>query len=148
MTPRQNRMVFVGLIVVAVAGAALLMTRAFKENISYAVTPTELLADSLAADKSFRIMGMVKEGSVERSAGSLTVRFVATDFEHEVPMTYTGVLPDLFREGQGVIARGKLVDGVFKADEVLAKHDENYMPQEMADKIKQQHKGKMPVAKP
>jgi cytochrome c-type biogenesis protein CcmE len=147
MTPRQNRMVFVGLIVVAVAGAALLMTRAFKENMMYFITPSDLLADSNTANKSFRLGGMVKQGSVQRVAGSLDVRFVVTDMKHELPVTYTGVLPDLFREGQGVIARGKFTAGEFKAEEVLAKHDENYMPPEVANKLKETHGGELPGAK-
>ena len=148
MTPRQNRMVFVGLIVLGVAGAVTLGLRAFNENIVYYVTPSEVLADAKSAGKSFRLGGMVKQGSVQRAEGSLQVRFVATDFEHDMPVTYTGVLPDLFREGQGVIARGKIVDGTFVAEEVLAKHDEKYMPPEMADKVKKEHDGKLPVAKP
>jgi cytochrome c-type biogenesis protein CcmE len=141
-------MVFVGLIVVGVAGAVTFGLRAFNENLLYYVTPTEVLADTKAAGKSFRLGGMVKAGSVQRAEGSMQVRFVATDFEHDMPVTYTGVLPDLFREGQGVIARGKIVDGTFVADEVLAKHDEKYMPPEIAEKVKKEHDGKMPVAKP
>jgi cytochrome c-type biogenesis protein CcmE len=147
MIARQRRMIFVGLIVLGVAGATALGLRAFKENVSYYVEPSALLADTQAAGKSFRLGGMVKRGSIERATGSLTVRFVATDFAHDVPVTYTGVLPDLFREGQGVIASGKMIEGVFHAEEVLAKHDENYMPPGMADKIKQEHGGKMPVPK-
>jgi cytochrome c-type biogenesis protein CcmE len=114
-------MVFVGLIVLGVAGAVTLGLRAFNENIVYYVTPSEVLADTKSAGKSFRLGGMVKQGSVQRAEGSMQVRFVATDFEHDMPVTYTGVLPDLFREGQGVIARGKIVDGTFVAEEVLAK---------------------------
>jgi cytochrome c-type biogenesis protein CcmE len=114
----------------------------------YYVTPTEVLADANTAGKSFRLGGMVKQGSVQRAEGSMQVRFIATDFEHELPVTYTGVLPDLFREGQGVIARGKIVDGTFLAEEVLAKHDEKYMPPEIAEKLKQEHGGALPVAKP
>jgi cytochrome c-type biogenesis protein CcmE len=148
MTPRQNRMVFVGLIIVAMAGAAVFMTRAFKENMMYFITPSDVLADNNAANKSFRLGGMVKQGSVQRVAGSLDVRFVVTDMKHELPVTYTGVLPDLFREGQGVIARGKLANGEFRAEEVLAKHDENYMPPEVANKLKETHGGELPGAKP
>jgi len=148
MTSRQNRMVFVALIVVAIAGAAVFMTRAFNENIMYFITPSDVLADGNVADKSFRLGGMVKDGSVQRSAGSLDVRFVVTDMKHELPVTYTGVLPDLFREGQGVIARGKFVSGEFRADEVLAKHDENYMPPEVANKLKENHGGNLPGTTP
>ena len=148
MTARQRRMLLVALIVVGVAAAVTLALRAFKENMLYFVTPTELHADTNAASKTFRLGGMVKQGSVQRADGSLDVRFVVTDFERELPVVYTGVLPDLFREGQGVIARGKLVDGTFRAEEVLAKHDEKYMPPEVAAKLKQEHKGNLPGAKP
>ena len=148
MTARQRRMVFVGLIVVGMAGAATFGLRAFNANMLYYVTPTEMLADANTAGKSFRLGGMVKEGSIQRAEGSMEVRFVATDFEHDMPVTYTGVLPDLFREGQGVIARGKVVEGTFVADEVLAKHDEKYMPPDIAEKLKKEHGGQLPVAKP
>jgi cytochrome c-type biogenesis protein CcmE len=141
-------MVFVGLIVVGVAAAVTLALRAFKENMLYYVTPSEIAADATKADKALRLGGMVKKGSVQRADGSLEVRFVVTDFDHDLPVSYTGVLPDLFREGQGVIARGKIVDGTLRADEVLAKHDENYMPPEMAEKLKKEHGGNLPVAKP
>jgi cytochrome c-type biogenesis protein CcmE len=147
MIARQRRMIFVGLIVLGVGGASALGLQAFRENMSYYVTPTELLADAKAAERTFRLGGFVKQGSVQRTQGSMDMRFVVTDFEHELSVAYNKVLPDLFREGQGVIARGKMEAGVFRADEVLAKHDENYMPPEMAEKIKQQHGGQMPVAK-
>jgi cytochrome c-type biogenesis protein CcmE len=148
MIARQRRMLFVGLIVLGVAGAAALGLQAFRQNMLYYVTPTEVLADANTAGKSFRLGGMVKQGSVQRAEGSMQVRFIATDFQHELPVTYTGVLPDLFREGQGVIARGKIVDGTFLAEEVLAKHDEKYMPPEIAEKLKQEHGGALPAAKP
>jgi cytochrome c-type biogenesis protein CcmE len=148
MIARQRRMLFVGLIVLGVAGAAALGLKAFRQNMLYYVTPSEVIADPNTAGKSFRLGGMVKQGSVQRAEGSMEVRFVATDFEHDMPVSYTGVLPDLFREGQGVIARGKIVDGTFVAEEVLAKHDEKYMPPEMAEKVKKEHDGKFPVAKP
>jgi len=144
MTPRQNRMVFVGLIVMAMAGAAVFMTRAFKENMMFFITPSDLLVEQSTTDKAYRLGGLVKQGSVQHTAGSMTVRFVVTDMKHELPVSYTGVLPDLFREGQGVIARGKIVSGTFLADEVLAKHDENYMPPEVAEKLKENHGGQLP----
>ncbi|MBC7983656.1 MAG: cytochrome c maturation protein CcmE [Candidatus Obscuribacterales bacterium] len=148
MTSRQRRMLFVGVIVLAMGGAAMLMTRAFKENMMYFITPSDVLADSNTANKSFRLGGMVKEGSVQRSAGSMNVRFVVTDLKHELPVSYTGVIPDLFREGQGVIARGKFVDATFVAEEVLAKHDEKYMPPEVAEKLKENHDGRLPSSTP
>jgi cytochrome c-type biogenesis protein CcmE len=139
MTPRQRRMALVGVAVLGVAGAVALALQAFEENMTYFVTPTELLADAKRADKSFRLGGMVKEGSVQRTPGNLEVRFTVTDMKQEMPVSYNGVLPDLFREGQGVITRGKFVNGVFNADEVLAKHDEKYMPPEVAKKLAEQH---------
>ena len=144
MTVRQRRMVFVGLIVLVAGGAVALALRAFQENMMYFITPSDLLADANTAGKTFRLGGLVKSGSVARRDGSLDVQFTVTDMKHELPVTYTGVLPDLFREGQGVIARGKFVGGEFKAEEVLAKHDENYMPPEVAERLKQEHGGKLP----
>jgi len=140
-------MLFVVLIALGVGAGTTFALRAFNENMLYYVTPSELLATA-TADKSFRLGGMVKQGSVERAPGSLTVHFVVTDFQHDLPVTYTGVLPDLFREGQGVIARGKVSGGMLQAEEVLAKHDEEYMPPGVAEKIKQAHGGNMPVSKP
>src|SRR5690606_22516583 len=102
--------------------------------------PSQIAKGEAPAGERFRLGGMVEEGSVVRSPGSLQVRFVVTDFEQSVPVHYTGVLPDLFREGQGVIAHGRLgADGVFTADEVLAKHDENYMPPEVQRSLKAVH---------
>jgi cytochrome c-type biogenesis protein CcmE len=136
MIARQRRMLFVGLIVAGVAAAVTLGLSAFQENVLYYVTPSQVMADHTSG-KTFRLGGMVKDGSVYRAPGSLQVRFVVTDLDRDLPVTYTGVLPDLFREGQGVIARGKIIDGAMQAEEVLAKHDEKYMPPEMAEKIKQ-----------
>lgn len=148
MTARQRRMLLVGLIVLGVGGAVALGLRAFQANLLYFVTPSELLSDANAAGKSFRLGGMVKQGSVHRAEGSMEVHFVVTDFKQELPVAYTGVLPDLFREGQGVIARGKVANGAFVAEEVLAKHDEKYMPPSVAEKLKQEHNGSLPLSKP
>lgn len=140
-------MVFVGLIVLAAAGAVTFALRAFQENMMYFITPSDLLADANTAGKTFRLGGMVKQGSVQRDAGSMEVRFTVTDNQHELPVSYTGVLPDLFREGQGVIARGKFASGKFQAEEVLAKHDEKYMPPEVAERLAKEHGGQLPQAK-
>lgn len=148
MTTRQRRMLFVGMIVIAVAGATAFTLSAFKENMMFFITPSDMLVEQNTVGKSFRLGGMVKEGSVQRANGSLDVRFIVTDFKHELPVTYTGVLPDLFREGQGVIARGKFLQGEFHAEEVLAKHDEKYMPPEVAEKLKENHGGKLPGTTP
>ncbi len=148
MTTRQRRMVFVGLVLLGAAGAVTFGLRAFEENMMYFMSPSEILADAKSTDKNLRLGGMVKAGSVQRTAGSLQVMFTVTDFKKDVPVTYDKVLPDLFREGQGVIARGRFTDGVFRAEEVLAKHDEKYMPPEVAEKLAQEHGGQLPTAKP
>jgi cytochrome c-type biogenesis protein CcmE len=137
MTPRRKRLLIVLGIVAGLAIAAALVLQAFRQNMMLFYDPSQIAAGEAPAERTFRLGGMVTEGSVARAPGSLEVRFVVTDFQHSVAVSYTGVLPDLFREGQGVIAHGKLgANGVFVADEVLAKHDENYMPPEVADSLK------------
>lgn len=132
-------MVLVGLILLGVGGAVALALTAFQENILYYYTPSDVSAGKAPSDRLFRVGGMVTAGSFKREPGSLEARFVLTDYENEVTVSYTGVLPDLFREGQGIIARGKLGDGgLFVAEEVLAKHDENYMPPHVADTLRKQ----------
>ena len=139
MTPRRRRMVLVGLIVLGVAGAVAFALTAFQENLLYYYTPTDVQAGKVPSDRLFRVGGMVTEGSFARAPGSLEARFVLTDYANNVTVSYTGVLPDLFREGQGIIARGRMGgDGMFVAEEVLAKHDENYMPPDVADTLRQQ----------
>jgi cytochrome c-type biogenesis protein CcmE len=139
MTPRRRRMVLVGLIVLGVGAAVALALTAFQENLLYYYTPTDVSAGKAPADRVFRVGGMVTEGSFQRAPGSLEARFVLTDYANNVTVSYTGVLPDLFREGQGIIARGKLgTEGMFVAEEVLAKHDENYMPPDVADTLRAQ----------
>jgi cytochrome c-type biogenesis protein CcmE len=129
-------MVLIGLVVAGVAMSAGLALQAFRENVLFFFSPSEIVAGEAPIERGFRIGGMVVDGSVQRETGSLTVSFVVTDFAHSIPVSYTGVLPDLFGEGQGVVARGHLnVDGSFTAEEVLAKHDENYMPPEVAEAI-------------
>jgi len=148
MTPRRKkRLTLVGLVLLGVAGAAALFLTAFKENLVYFYSPTEVANGKAPVDRTFRIGGLVKEGSVERDQETLEARFVVTDTAHDVPIVYEGVLPDLFREGQGIVANGKLTEkGTFEAAEVLAKHDENYMPPEAAEALeKAQKEGKMPT---
>ena len=146
MTARQKRMVLVGCILAGVALAGALALQAFRSNVMFFFDPTQVAQGQAPVDQRFRLGGMVKVGTVQRAAGSLDIRFVVTDFKRDVPVQYTGVVPDLFRENQGVVAHGKLgVDGVFVADEILAKHDENYMPPEVARAIKAKHGGVMPV---
>ncbi len=139
MTPRRQRMLVVGLVLAGVAGAVGLSLRAFQENLLFFYTPSQALAGESPAGKKFRLGGMVEKGSVRREAGSLEVRFDVTDNKDRLTVSYSGVLPDLFRDGQGVIAMGYLEPGgVFRAEEVLAKHDENYMPPEVAEALADQ----------
>ncbi|MEO6185390.1 MAG: cytochrome c maturation protein CcmE [Steroidobacteraceae bacterium] len=132
MTPaRRRRMYMVLGIIAGVAVAAGFALKAAKSSIGYK-DPTHVLAEAIPAGKRFQLGGMVKAGSVQRTAGSLQIRFVVADLEREIPVVYTGVLPDLFKEKAGVVTNGRLnAQGVFIADEVLAKHDENYMPPAM-----------------
>jgi cytochrome c-type biogenesis protein CcmE len=128
-------MVLIGLVLVGMTVAVGFAYRAFQENLLYFFSPSQVAAGE-APDRVFRLGGMVLNDSLEREPGSLTVRFVVTDYAHSLPVQYTGVLPDLFREGQGVVVRGQLDGrGGFLAEEVLAKHDENYMPPEVAEAL-------------
>ena len=139
MTPRRRRMMLVGLILLGVGAAVGFALSAFRDNLEYFRTPSEVATGKAPTDKSFRLGGMVPKGSFKRAPGSMEATFVLTDYSHEVTVRYAGVLPDLFREGQGVIARGRLGDnGEFIAEEVLAKHDENYMPPNVADALRKQ----------
>ena len=138
MSPRKQRMMLVALVVIGVAGATAFTLLAFQENLLYFYTPTQVADGEAPGERMFRIGGLVIPGSIDREPGSLEVRFVVTDTAHEIAISYAGILPDLFREGQGVIAHGHLdSNGVFVANEVLAKHDENYMPPEVAEAIQQ-----------
>jgi cytochrome c-type biogenesis protein CcmE len=140
MTPRQRRLTLVIGILAGVSIAGVLALSAFRKNVTFFFDPTQVAAGQVPAGERFRLGGMVTEGSLKRAPGSLEVRFVVTDFSHQVPVSYTGVLPDLFREGAGVVAHGHLgPDGTFVADEVLAKHDEKYMPPEVARSLKRRH---------
>jgi len=136
MRPRRQRLVLIGLVVAGVALSAGLALRAFQENLLFFFSPTQVAEGEAPTTRAFRLGGMVVEESIVREPGSLTMSFVLTDYVHSMPVSYTGVLPDLFGEGQGVVARGRLApDGNFVADEVLAKHDENYMSPEVADAL-------------
>lgn len=140
MKARQKRFVFVGLAILGVAGAATLALTAMQGNISYFFSPSQVVAKEAPADHVFRLGGLVTKGSLKRQEDGLTVGFDVTDNAKTVPVRYTGILPDLFSEGRGVVARGKLSpDGVFLAEEVLAKHDEEYMPPEVASSLKTAH---------
>jgi len=136
MKPRRQRMLAVGLALAGVAIAAGLTFRAFDENMMFFVDISSVAAGDYPRERNFRIGGLVVDGSVEREAGSLAMSFRVTDMRCELGVEYEGVLPDLFREGQGVVAHGRMgADGVFVADKILAKHDENYMAPEVADSL-------------
>lgn len=136
MTPRQKRrLATVGIIVIGVGLATTLALKAFNSNLLYFLTPSEIAEGEFPEDRKFRIGGMVVDGSVERDG--IDVAFELTDSVHKVEVKYSGILPDLFREGQGIVANGKVDKaGHFLAEEVLAKHDENYMPPEVAEAMK------------
>ena len=138
MTPlRRQRFILVGLLVVGVSVAIGLALLALRENINLFFSPTQVKAGEAPRQANFRLGGMVVEGSVRRPDTDLSVEFVLTDTVEQVTVTYRGLLPDLFREGQGIVAQGVLNnDGVFEARQVLAKHDENYMPPEVAEALK------------
>jgi cytochrome c-type biogenesis protein CcmE len=130
-------MLLVAAVLAGVTVAGALALQAFRSNVMFFFDPSQVAAGQVPVGERFRLGGMVTKGSVQRASGSLEVRFVVTDFAKQVPVLYSGVLPDLFREGQGVVANGRLrADGTFVADEVLAKHDENYMPPEVARSLK------------
>jgi len=133
---KQQRLILVTVALVLLGGASGLVLFALSDSVAFFVTPSEIASGKVEADKRFRLGGLVVAGSVERNDG--TIRFRLTDQASEVPVRYRGILPDLFREGQGIVAQGMLGDdGVFAASEVLAKHDENYMPPEVAEALKQ-----------
>ncbi len=136
MKPRQQRMLAVGLAGAGIVIAAALTLQAFKENMMFYIEISEVAKGNYPQDRTFRVGGLVVEGSVRRQPGELEVEFAVSDLKNELVITYNGILPDLFREGQGIIAHGQMSnDGTFTADEVLAKHDENYMPPEVAETL-------------
>ena len=136
MKPRHKRFAFIGLGLVVLGIATVLVLNAFQSNLVFFFTPTQVVNGEVPQGRSFRIGGMVEDGSLVRENDGLTVRFIVTDTAKRVPVTYKGILPDLFKEGKGAVAQGKLIgDGTFVASEVLAKHDENYMPPEAAEAL-------------
>ena len=136
MKPRHKRFIFIGLGLLALAVASMLILNAFQGNLVFFYTPTQVANGEGPQGRGFRIGGMVEDGSLTREGDGLTVHFVMTDTAKRVPVTFKGILPDLFKEGKGAVAQGQLgADGIFLASEVLAKHDENYMPPEAADAL-------------
>ena len=135
-------MILVALVGAGVVLSAGLALRAFQENLLYFFTPSQVAAGEAPANRAYHLGGMVLENSIERDPGSLTLNFVVTDYAHTMPVSYSGVLPDLFAENKGVVARGRLGEnGRFVADEILAKHDENYMPPEVAEALARAEEG-------
>lgn len=136
MKRRHKTMTFIVVGVVALGGAAALVLNAFQSNLVFFFSPTQVAQKEAPLDRDFRLGGMVKTGSVERGSDGLTVKFVVTDNAQEIPVIFSGILPDLFKEGTGVVAQGRLTSGgLFEAAEVLAKHDEQYMPPEVAEAL-------------
>jgi len=149
MKSRHKKLLAIGLSLAGIGVATALVLNAFQNNLVFFFSPTQVMKGEAPVDRTFRIGGMVEEGSVRREADGLTVRFVVTDTAQTIPVVYKGVLPDLFKEGKGVVAEGKLgKDGLFTATRVLAKHDENYMPPEAAHAIEQAQKAQQTVVKP
>ena len=137
MKPRTKRGLAILAALAALGVASALVLNAFQSNLVFFFSPTQVMANEAPRERSFRIGGLVEQGSMQREPQGLTIRFVVTDLAQRVPVVYTGLLPDLFKEGKGVVAQGKLgPDGVFRAEQVLAKHDENYMPPEAAQALK------------
>jgi cytochrome c-type biogenesis protein CcmE len=137
LKPRTKRGMWIVSGLAALGVAVALVLNAFQSNLVFFFTPSQVAANEAPRDRAFRLGGLVETGSIARDKDALTVRFKVTDTARTIPVVYTGILPDLFREGKGVVAQGKLTgDGTFRASEVLAKHDENYMPPEAAEALK------------
>jgi len=147
MKPRHKRAAIIAGGLAALGVAAALVLNAFQSNLVFFFTPTQIEAGEAPKGRAFRVGGLVQPGSLKRDSDGLTVRFEVTDTAKNIPVVYSGILPDLFREGKGVVAQGRLgPDGSFRAEEVLAKHDENYMPPEAAHAVDQAQKA-MKVSK-
>jgi cytochrome c-type biogenesis protein CcmE len=139
MKLRHKRLTLAAALLLAAGAIAALVFNAFQSNMVFFYTPTQVEAHEAPANRTFRVGGLVQAGTVKRDG--MMVNFIVTDTAKTIPVRYEGILPDLFQEGKGVVAQGKLVDGVFVAREVLAKHDENYMPPEAADALKRAQRG-------
>lgn len=147
MKPRHRKLALIFLVVAALGVALALVLNAFNSNLVFFFSPTQVANGEAPTGRAFRIGGLVEAGSVRREADGLTTRFVVTDTAQSIPVAYTGILPDLFKEGKGVVAEGRLgTDGLFDATQVLAKHDENYMPPEAASAIEQAQKAQRTIA--
>ena len=147
MTPTRRRLLFVGLGLTSLATALLLALNAFEENLVFFYSPSDLTETLLSSQRPMRIGGLVKKGSVEKSDDGLSISFEVTDLQKSMPTIFKGALPDLFAENQGIVAEGRIIDGIFQADKILAKHDENYMPKEVAEALRKSGKWKGPNKK-
>ncbi|MCU0933768.1 MAG: cytochrome c maturation protein CcmE [Thiobacillaceae bacterium] len=149
MKSRHKKLLVIVLGVVGLGIAAALILNAFQSNLVFFFSPSDVAAGKAPADRAFRIGGLVEDGSVKREGDGLTTRFIVTDTAKTIPVIYTGILPDLFKEGKGVVAEGRMgEDGLFNASQVLAKHDENYMPPEAAHALEQAAKAQQTVVPP
>lgn len=145
MKPRHRRLIFVAIGLALLGVTAALVLNAFRSNLVFFYSPTQVADKEAPVNKTFRLGGLVEQGSLKRLPDGVTVSFVVTDTGKSIPVRYKGILPDLFKEGKGVVAQGRLEpDGIFQAQEVLAKHDENYMPPEAADAIAKAQRGQLP----
>ena len=145
MKPRHRRLIYVALGLALLGATAALVLNAFRSNLVFFYSPTQVADKEAPLNKTFRLGGLVEQGSLKRLPDGVTVSFVVTDTGKSIPVRYKGILPDLFKEGKGVVAQGRLeADGVFQAREVLAKHDENYMPPEAAEAIAKAQHGQLP----
>ncbi len=148
MKSRHKKLLVIVLGLAGIGIAAALILNAFQSNLVFFFSPSQVAQGEAPTDRAFRIGGLVESGSVQRDPDGLTVRFVVTDTAKTIPVTYKGILPDLFKEGKGVVAEGRLAaDGQFTASQVLAKHDENYMPPEAAHALEQAAKAQQTLAK-
>ena len=145
MKPRHRRLIYVALGLALLGATAALVLNAFRSNLVFFYSPTQVADKEAPLNKTFRLGGLVEQGSLKRLPDGITVSFVVTDTGKNIPVRYKGILPDLFKEGKGVVAQGRLEpDGIFHAQEVLAKHDENYMPPEAAEAIAKAQHGQLP----
>lgn len=148
MKSRHKKLLVIGLGLVGIGLIATLVLNAFRSNLVFFFTPTQVAQGEAPTGRAFRIGGLVESGSVKRQPDGINVKFVVTDTAKSIPVIYQGILPDLFKEGKGVVAEGKLgSDGLFTASQVLAKHDENYMPPEAAHAVEQAQKAQETLAK-
>jgi cytochrome c-type biogenesis protein CcmE len=149
MKSRHKKLILIAVVVVALGAVAALVLNAFRSNLVFFFSPTQVVKGEAPRDRAFRIGGLVEEGSLRRESDGVTAHFRITDTAQTIPVTYKGLLPDLFKEGKGVVAEGRLTDsGLFVAGQVLAKHDENYMPPEAASALEQAQKAQKTLVAP